>query len=75
MTTGEAREHVERLFGRELNQNTLKGWLRRERNWPGLYKSGSGRLAWSCFAVEFLCCLVVNRLGWQYANQNSETNN
>jgi hypothetical protein len=75
VTTGEAINHVEQLFCRRLSRHTVNSWLKQQgHDWPGLRRAGA-RWLWNCFACEYLAVLCVSRLGWQYENQNSETNN
>jgi hypothetical protein len=60
VTTGEAIAHVEKITERQLSRNTVKSWISRHGDtWPGLRRTGSGRLIWSCWAVEFLVLLAT----------------
>lgn len=63
MTTGEALRWAEQQIGRPVSMNTLKSWLRRHPDWPGIHRVGSGRLIWNGYALQFLLLLCDSRLG------------
>ena len=70
MTTGEALRWAEQQVGRPVSMNTLKSWLRRHPDWPGLVQVGSRRYVWNAFALQFLLLMCDSRLG---TKSNSET--